>query len=74
MRFDKDTVTMHPVEVSLAGSTLRGSLAIRNFASPDLSFDLDADKIDTAQWQQLPAADSAGSEVRASRWSCGRKA
>lgn len=65
LRFTEDGMQVERLTASLAGSTVKGSLGLRNFAAPRLTFDATVDKLDAAAWQKLtrpdPTAAPAGS-------------
>jgi uncharacterized protein involved in outer membrane biogenesis len=64
IHFAQNAASLNNLEASLASTTLRGTLSAKNFAAPNLQFNLSADKLDTNELQQLranmPAADSKG--------------
>jgi uncharacterized protein involved in outer membrane biogenesis len=65
--FSQNSVDLTNLTATLGGTTVKGSLAAKNFAAPQLSFNLSADKIDTEELQNVtvpsspsPAAKSKG--------------
>ncbi len=44
---------MDNLALALGGTTLRGSVSAKNFAAPELAFNLNADKIDTDELQNI---------------------
>ncbi len=58
IRLDGRSASISNLDASLAGTNIKGNGSISNFTSPNIKFDLAADKLDVAEWQQLPAATS----------------
>jgi uncharacterized protein involved in outer membrane biogenesis len=65
LQFEKNSATLNNLVCSLAGSTLRGSVTARSFASPDIGFQLDIDRLDLAEVQQLAAPPKPGGKSAA---------
>lgn len=65
IRLDGRSAAISNLDASLAGTNVRGTASVTNFASPSFKFDLSADKLDAAEWQQL-SAPSASSSSRSS--------
>lgn len=57
---------------SLGGSTVRGSLSVRNFAAPSAGFTIDIDKVDIAELQKLARTTAPAPANRAGSASPGR--
>ncbi len=55
IHFAQSAASLDNLDASLASTNLRGRLSVKNFAAPDLQFDLSADKVDTNELRQLPA-------------------
>ena len=55
IRFAQNAASLENIDASLASTAVRGKLSVKNFAAPDLQFDLSADQVNTAELQQLPA-------------------
>ena len=53
--FARNAVVLNQVNAGLGSTTAEGSLTMRNFASPDLDFQLSADTIDVAELQDVLA-------------------
>ncbi|MBI4907972.1 MAG: AsmA family protein [Acidobacteria bacterium] len=53
IRFEEDRAVLENLVASLAGSTLRGTMKVRNFASPELEFQADVDQLDVAALQGI---------------------
>ncbi len=51
--FSQNTVTLTNLAAAVDGTTVRGGLSAKNFAAPQLTFNLSADSIDTAELQNL---------------------
>ena len=52
LAFDKANATLENLVASLGGSTLRGRMAARNLAAPEVTFGFHIDKLDIAELQQ----------------------
>jgi AsmA protein len=61
--FDRNDVELQNVNGSFAGSAIKGSLAAKSIRStvPGVEFDIEADKVDSAEWQSAvnPASGSS---------------
>ncbi|HXJ40838.1 MAG TPA: AsmA family protein, partial [Bryobacteraceae bacterium] len=70
VRFDGRKAAISNLDASVAGTNIKGSVGVSNFAGnfagPALTFDLDADKLDVAEWQKLPAATPASGTAKGS--------
>ena len=55
IHFAQNAASLDNLDASLGSTTLRGKLSAKNFAAPDLQFNLSADKVDTNELQQLRA-------------------
>jgi uncharacterized protein involved in outer membrane biogenesis len=62
--FSQNTVALTNLAATVGGTTVRGSLSARNFAAPQLTFNLNADKIDTEELQNLTVAAPASPAKR----------
>jgi uncharacterized protein involved in outer membrane biogenesis len=62
--FSQNSVGFNNLAATLGGSTLRGSLSAKNFAAPQLAFNLTADKIDTEELQNIFNAPAAASSAK----------
>lgn len=58
--FDKNLATLSNLVCSLGGSTLRGSVTARGFSPPNLGFQLEVDKLDVGELQQIVAESKPG--------------
>ncbi len=62
IHFAQNAASLDNLDASLASTTMRGTLSAKNFAAPNLQFNLSVDKVDTNELQQLqaktPPADS----------------
>jgi uncharacterized protein involved in outer membrane biogenesis len=56
LRFSQNSLTLDNVAASLDQTNASGNLSIRDFASPQIQFALDIDKMDLAALQQIIAA------------------
>ncbi len=54
-QFSKNSIAISNLAASLGATNLHGTLSAKNFAAPDVQFNLAADKIDTAELQALAA-------------------
>lgn len=59
VRLDGRSAAISNLDASLAGTNVKGTASLTNFASPSFKFDLSADKLDVAEWQQLSASSPA---------------
>jgi AsmA protein len=55
IRFAQNAASLDNLDASLASTNVRGQLKAKNFAAPNLQFNLSADKVDTNELQQLRA-------------------
>ncbi len=55
LRFSQNSAAVDNLAASVANTNLHGSFSASNFAAPQVQFALTADKIDTAELQQLSA-------------------
>jgi len=51
--FSQNSVSMDNLALTLGSTTLRGSLSAKNFAAPELAFNLNVDKIDADDLQNI---------------------
>jgi uncharacterized protein involved in outer membrane biogenesis len=51
--FSQNSVSLDNLAATLGGSTVRGTLSAKNFAAPELAFNLNADKIDTDELENI---------------------
>lgn len=51
--FSQNSVSLENLVAGAAGTTVRGSLSAKNFAAPELAFNLNADKIDVDELSNL---------------------
>jgi uncharacterized protein involved in outer membrane biogenesis len=67
VNFSQNTMALNNLAVSLDQTNATGSIAIRNFAAPQLQFHINADKLDLAALQQIvvstPPAKQAAIEL-----------
>jgi len=65
LRFEDNSAVLENLVCTLAGSTLRGGMKIRNFAAPELQFSADVDQINVDELRKVtrdqPAAGGAKS-------------
>ncbi len=65
LRFEENSAVLENMVCTLAGSTLRGTLKVRNFAAPELRFSADVDQINVDELRRIakdqPAAGGAKS-------------
>jgi uncharacterized protein involved in outer membrane biogenesis len=54
--FSQNSVSLDNLTVTLGGTTVHGSLSAKNFAAPELAFNLNADKIDVDELQNITTA------------------
>lgn len=54
IHFAQSAASLENLDASLASTNLRGRMSAKNFAAPDLQFDLSVDKVDTNELRQLP--------------------
>jgi autotransporter translocation and assembly factor TamB len=54
--FSQNSVALENLAATLGGTTVRGSLSAKNFAAPEVAFNLNADKIDTDELWNITAA------------------
>ena len=66
INFAQNAASLDNLDASLASTTLRGTLSAKNFAAPTLQFNLSADKVNTAELQQLGPKTAAGGKNPAS--------
>jgi AsmA protein len=59
IHFAQNAASLDNLDASVASTTLRGQLSVKNFAAPNLQFNLSADKLDTSELQQLRAKTSS---------------
>ncbi len=62
IKFSQNSMTLESVAASLDETNATGSLSIRNFASPQIQFDLNIDKMDLAALEKIIA--SPGTSVK----------
>ncbi len=64
MVFSQNSVSLDNLAATLGSTTVHGSLSAKNFAAPQLTFNLNADKIDTDELQNImvPAASKDGAK------------
>ena len=62
--FSQNSVSIENLVATLASTTLKGSLSAKNFAAPELAFNLNADRVDTGELQNVtvPAPEKHGKE------------
>ena len=65
IHFAQNAASLDNLDASLASTTLRGKLSAKNFAAPDLQFNLSADKVDANELQQLRAKTPSADGKRA---------
>ena len=65
IHFAQNAASLDNLDASLASTNLRGRLSAKNFAAPDLQFDLSADKVDTNELRQLRAKTASPDAKRA---------
>ncbi len=65
MRFTPDSLALESLDGSLGQTNATGSLTLRDFSAPQVSFALAADKIVVAEWQQMMAASLAAAPAQA---------
>lgn len=53
LKASKDQAMFDNLSGAIGSSHLRGNLTVRNFSNPDLQFNADVDRLDTAELQQL---------------------
>jgi AsmA protein len=53
LKLSKDQAALDNLSAAVGSSHLRGNIAVHNFASPDLQFNADIDRLDTAELQQM---------------------
>lgn len=58
--FSRDRAVAERFDVALGGTRAEGNVTVRTFASPEVAFDLSADRIDVAEMQTLLAPRAAG--------------
>jgi AsmA protein len=56
IRFSQNSVTLDKVSATVGQTTASGTLTLKNFAAPQVTFALNADKVNVAELQQLFAA------------------
>jgi len=54
--FSQNSVALDNLAATFGGTTVHGSLSAKNFAAPQVAFNLSAHKIDTAELQNISAA------------------
>ena len=62
-KFSQNSVGLDNLVASLGGTTLRGNLSAQNFSAPQVQFALSADKIDTAELQNITAPQPASTKA-----------
>ena len=78
IRFSQNSIVLENMAATLGQTNASGTFTLRNFAAPQVQFNLNADKINASEWQQMfspaapqkraetlglvPAAHAAGSE------------
>lgn len=66
LSFDDGRAVLDNLQATLAGSNLRGSMKLKNFAAPQIEFNADIDQLNVAELQQLTkAAPAAKAPVKA---------
>jgi AsmA protein len=65
IHFAQNAASLDNLDASLGSTTLRGKLGAKNFAAPDLQFNLSADKVDTNELQQLRPRSTSGNGKKA---------
>ncbi len=66
LKASKDQATLDNLSATVGSSHLRGNAGVHNFASPDVQFNADIDRLDTAELQQLvvpPPGKKAGNSA-----------
>jgi uncharacterized protein involved in outer membrane biogenesis len=53
LRFDKNNASIENLVCSLGSSNMQGAITARNLAAPDVGFNLNIDKLDVAELQQI---------------------
>jgi uncharacterized protein involved in outer membrane biogenesis len=56
LRFQQNAASIENFAGSLASTNLRGNLSVANFSAPQLTFNLNADKLDAGELEQLSTA------------------
>ncbi len=54
--FSQNSVALDNLAASLGGTTVHGSLSAKNFAAPEVAFNLNADKVDTNELENIVAS------------------
>lgn len=60
LRFEKENAILDNIVLSVAGSTLQGSMAVKRFSTPDIRFKAEVDQINAAELRGLTNPAAAG--------------
>ncbi|HYZ85410.1 MAG TPA: AsmA-like C-terminal region-containing protein, partial [Bryobacteraceae bacterium] len=66
IHFAQNAASLDNLDASIASTNLRGQLSAKNFAAPNLQFNLSADKLNTNELQQLRTTTSSANGKSAS--------
>ncbi len=69
LRFTQNSMAVDKLVASLGQSSATGNITMRDFAAPQVQFDIMSPKIDVVQLQQITATAPAPPKNRASGWS-----
>ena len=64
LRFSQNSAAIDNLAASVGSTNVHGNLSASNFAAPQVQFALSADKIDTAELQQLTATPGPGAQAK----------
>ena len=53
LSFDRDTAVLDELTAGIGSTNATGRLTVRSFATPDIDFELAADRIDAREWQRV---------------------
>jgi len=69
LKFAQNTATLSNLQASLGSSTATGTATVRNFAAPQLQFNLNADKLNITELQQITGGNAPAKKAELDRFS-----
>ena len=69
LRFAQNSAVLENLQASLGSSNASGSATVTNFSSPQLKFDLNADKLNISELQQITSGNAPAKRASLDRWS-----
>ncbi|HKR29877.1 MAG TPA: AsmA family protein [Terriglobales bacterium] len=69
LKFAQNAATLDNLQASLGSSTATGSATVQNFAAPQLKFNLNADKLNISELQQITGGNAPAKKAELDRFS-----